>query len=339
MRIGILEYNSQSGVTENTAYVSRGGAFLGWDDLSIRTTPSAYDAIYLTAQPEHTAVFDIELPSPLTGRHLEEALRSELERLVPLTPDRYCCCRRRLRRDNRRYRLVVTRLDAALDVIGRAAAEGFVCDHLLPVQLLDGVPEDAAEEPGGGSEPTAKLLAYLKHDPHCRNLRFAADLVPRAMRPVRNKALRRVHKTLLGVGAVLLAALLLSRFEHFYSEYSALREELAELAGDKRRVEAFSQELVRHGELAQRISDARIGNASALPILADLNERLPEHMYLPVFNQTGDLFELTIVSDCDDLSLPRILLGSKLYQSDLRKNVQPDGQETIFNVTLRSTAP
>ena len=62
-------------------------------------------------------------------------------------------------------------------------------------------------------------------------------------------------------------------------------------------------------------------------------------MYLASYNQTADQIEVTIVSTHDDPNLPRILLGSSLYTSDLRKTVQPDSQETTFNVTLRSIQP
>ena len=90
-------------------------------------------------------------------------------------------------------------------------------------------------------------------------------------------------------------------------------------------------------ELYQKITDIKLGTASVLPILADLNKRLPSYMYITGYVQNGDMADVTILSDRDDSNLSRLLLDSPLYQSDLRKTVQP--KNTTFFVTLRSLTP
>ena len=56
-------------------------------------------------------------------------------------------------------------------------------------------------------------------------------------------------------------------------------------------------------------------------------------------NTNGDTIEATVISSRDDADLARNLSESKLYRSDLRKSVQPDNQETIFTLDLRSLLP
>jgi len=336
MRIGIIEYTEEEGLTEICCSVSRYNVVRNQDTLGIRVISSAYAVIYLVAELPHTAVFDIEIPAPLTGVTLENALRFELEQLIPLPLEQVSWNFRRLSSGIHQFRICATRRDEIDAILEKLAAAGLCCDYVLPSQLLLKPSVTSSAET---VSPSELLLGYLPGDPTGKKLHLRGDLVPPRLRPPRNRRGRLLYQILTGCAVLLLFLLLVVRFRQFSSEYRMLQEEHAVLEQKLQETENFSKQLVQMNELAQRIKDAKIGTASVLPILADLNERLPEYMYLANYQQNADQIDLVIVSTHDDPNLPRILLGSKLYQSDLRKTVQPDSQVTTFNVTLRSLLP
>ncbi len=336
MRFGVIEYNGEAELLERSGSVSRRGVVPVPDALGVRAVPSAYEIIYLVAVPAHTVVFDIELPGVLSGHLLENALKFELEQLIPLPLEQVSWCYRRMSRDGRKFRVCATRLDELRPIFDRVAAAGLCCDCFLPAQLLLHSAGDAGTDK---ISPSELLREYLPCDPNGKNLHLPVDLVPRALRPVRNRGWRLIYKVLVSAAALVLLMLLGLRFQQFSAESRMLSGERAELERKLRETQAFSEQLTKFENFSQRIADAKIGTASVLPILADLNQRLPRYMYLSSYQQSAEQIELVIVSTHDDPNLPRILLGSKLYQSDLRKTVQPDSRETTFNVTLRSLLP
>ena len=88
-------------------------------------------------------------------------------------------------------------------------------------------------------------------------------------------------------------------------------------------------------DIQKKISELQLFGSSVLPVISDLNMRLPDHMYVTSYVQNFHSVEVTIRSSVDDGNLPRILMESELYQADLRKSVQPDTKQTTFIVTLQ----
>ena len=338
MRFAVMEFSGDGTIRERTGLVSRRGVVLDPAESGSHAAPSDFEVIYLVAATRRTVVRDLQFPAPLTGRMLEEALEYELDRLLPVPRETVYWGYRKLSRDNRSFRIFATHRDEVSALMNSLAAAGRSCDCFLPSQLLLNPRGDGG---GDGDAPSGieLLLDYLPTDPAGKNLHPAAEAVPRELRPVRHRRWRLLYQLMLCVAGMTGLLLFAARYQDYAADYQELSDRRAALEEELRRIEAFSTRLARESELFQKINEAKFGASPALPILADLNSRLPAYMYLASYNQTADQIEVTIVSTHDDPNLPRILLGSSLYTSDLRKTVQPDSQETTFNVTLRSIQP
>ena len=334
MRFGVIEITADGEIREQTGVASRRGVVLDAVEPGSRSASSEFEVIYLVAATGRTIVHDVVLPAPLSGRMLEEALEYELDTLLPVPKEMVYWGYRRLSRDNRSFRIFAVHREEAAGLLTVLAGSGLRCDCFLPSQLLLNTRDDA--DPPSGIE---LMLDYLPTDPGGKNLRPVQELIPKELRPVRHRRWRLFYQLMLGVAAVMALLVFAARYQEFAAECQAFSDRRVALEEELRKVQAFSARLARERELMQKINDAKFGSSPALPVLADLNSRLPEYMHLESYNQKAEQIEVTIVSTHDDPNLARILLGSPLYTSDLRKTVQPESQETTFNVTLRSLRP
>lgn len=332
MRFGIIEYNSSGEFSVITGVASRRNVSVNRSDALIRTNPSALENIYLVAHLPRTIVHTVNLTAPLTGRNLEAALQFELEHLLPIPPENVLWGYRRLSRNNRKYRIFAVHREELQKLFDSFATSGLVCDAFLPAQLL----LDTGETPAD-TTPAQLMLDYLPTDPAGRNLHPGNDIVPRELRPVRHRWWRMGYQVVLTAALLLAASVLVVRYLTFAEEYGKLRAEHQRMEEKLQEIRTISRQLDASAELYQKITDIKLGTASVLPILADLNKRLPSYMYITGYVQNGDMADVTILSDRDDSNLSRLLLDSPLYQSDLRKTVQP--KNTTFFVTLRSLTP
>ena len=335
MRFAVIAATPEGELASVTGVSTRRGVNLAPGELARRLSMSLLDAIYFVAVSRRTVVKDVLLPAPLKGRNLAAALRYELENLLPVPLEQVSWGWRRLSRDNRRYRLFAVHREETDRLLELLAKADYRCDCFIPAQALQD-PDTAAEPIESALK---QMLDYLPGDPSGRNLHPDPTLVPRDLQPLRHRKWRMAHHSLLIAGWLVALGLILIRWDHSQDEYRVYRDRLHYLQGQLAAARQTQGSLLRSQATYRKISETRLGAASVLPILADLNARLPDFMYLASYAQNGDTIEATVISSRDDADLARNLSESKLYRSDLRKSVQPDNQETIFTLDLRSLLP
>jgi len=335
MRFAVIAATPDGDLASVTGISLRRGVNLMPGELDRDISMSLFNVIYFVAVSRRTVIKDVLLPAPLTGRNLAVALRYELENLLPMPLDQVSWGWRRLSRDNRRYRLFAVHREEVEQLLQQLAKSDYRCDCFIPAQALQD-PDTAAEPIGSAMK---QMIDYLANDPAGRNLHPDPALIPRDLQPVRRRKWRKVYHCLLLAGWIAALALILVRWGQNQEEFKVYRDRQQYLQKQLNEAERIQQNLLRSKAIYQKIGEVKTGVASVLPILADINNRLPDFMYLAGYTQNAENIEVIVISSRDDADLARKLSESGLYKSDLRKTVQPDSQETTFTLNLRSLLP
>ena len=289
-----------------------------------------FDAVYLLVQTQKTIVHDISLPKVLTGKNLVNALSFEMEDFLPVSPDEVVWGYRSYPKDKKRFSIYAIHREEFDKVISAIEKTKIRCDAFVPADLL------CREE----KESVLKIfLEYLKSDSALNDIKSAQDMFPSALRPERYKTIKFLYWLGFAICLLLFFSILYTKYQDFSKEYSRLSKIQASQNKLYKESQAEFGRLGNDEELFQKISEAKIGTALVLPLLGELAERLPRHMWITHYSQTGSQIDLTISSVKDDLNLYRLLDKGNSYQLlNLRKNRSSDNR-TIFYLKLRSRLP
>lgn len=289
-----------------------------------------FDAVYLLVQTQKTIVHDISLPKVLTGKNLVNALSFEMEDFLPVSPDEVVWGYRSYPKDKKRFSIYAIHREEFDKVISAIEKTKIRCDAFVPADLL------CREE----KESVLKIfLEYLKSDSALNDIKSVQDMFPSALRPERYKTIKFLYWFGFAICLLLFFSILYTKYQDFSKEYSRLSKIQASQNKLYKESQAEFGRLGNDEDLFQKISEAKIGTALVLPLLGELAERLPRHMWITHYSQTGSQIDLTISSVKDDLNLYRLLDKGNSYQLlNLRKNRSSDNR-TIFYLKLRSRLP
>ena len=289
-----------------------------------------FDAVYLLVQTQKTIVHDISLPKVLTGKNLVNALSFEMEDFLPVSPDEVVWGYRSYPKDKKRFSIYAIHREEFDKVISAIEKTKIRCDAFVPADLL------CREE----KESVLKIfLEYFKSDSALNDIKSVQDMFPSALRPERYKTIKFLYWLGFAICLLLFFSILYTKYQDFSKEYSKLSKIQASQTKLYKESQAEFGRLGNDEELFQKISEAKIGTALVLPLLGELAERLPRHMWITHYSQTGSQIDLTISSAKDDLNLYRLLDKGNSYQLlNLRKNRSSDNR-TIFYLKLRSRLP
>lgn len=330
MLVGIIEVDKNCNMKMTSVNLRR-NVVSNLHDVPIATfDANDFDAVYLLVQTQKTIVHDISLPKVLTGKNLVNALSFEMEDFLPVSPDEVVWGYRSYPKDKKRFSIYAIHREEFDKVISAIEKTKIRCDAFVPADLL------CREE----KESVLKIfLEYLKSDSALNDIKSAQDMFPSALRPERYKTIKFLYWLGFAICLLLFFSILYTKYQDFSKEYSRLSKIQASQTKLYKESQAEFGRLGNDEELFQKISEAKIGTALVLPLLGELAERLPRHMWITHYSQTGSQIDLTISSAKDDLNLYRLLDKGTSYQLvNLRKNRSSDNR-TIFYLKLRSRLP
>ncbi len=330
MLVGIIEVDKNCNMKMTSVNLRR-NVVSNLHDVPIATfDANDFDAVYLLVQTQKTIVHDISLPKVLTGKNLVNALSFEMEDFLPVSPDEVVWGYRSYPKDKKRFSIYAIHREEFDKVISAIEKTKIRCDAFVPADLL------CREE----KESVLKIfLEYLKSDSALNDIKSAQDMFPSALRPERYKTIKFLYWLGFAICLLLFFSILYTKYQDFSKEYSRLSKIQASQNKLYKESQAEFGRLGNDEELFQKISEAKIGTALVLPLLGELAERLPRHMWITHYSQTGSQIDLTISSVKDDLNLYRLLDKGNSYQLlNLRKNRSSDNR-TIFYLKLRSRLP
>lgn len=330
MLVGIIEVDKNCNMKMTSVNLRR-NVVSNLHDVPIATfDANDFDAVYLLVQTQKTIVHDISLPKVLTGKNLVNALSFEMEDFLPVSPDEVVWGYRSYPKDKKRFSIYAIHREEFDKVISAIEKTKIRCDAFVPADLL------CREE----KESVLKIfLEYLKSDSALNGIKSAQDMFPSAFRPERYKTIKFLYWLGFAICLLLFFSILYTKYQDFSKEYSKLSKIQASQTKLYKESQAEFGRLGNDEELFQKISEAKIGTALVLPLLGELAERLPRHMWITHYSQTGSQIDLTISSAKDDLNLYRLLDKGTSYQLvNLRKNRSSDNR-TIFYLKLRSRLP
>lgn len=330
MLVGIIEVDKNCNMKMTSVNLRR-NVVSNLHDVPIATfDANDFDAVYLLVQTQKTIVHDISLPKVLTGKNLVNALSFEMEDFLPVSPDEVVWGYRSYPKDKKRFSIYAIHREEFDKVISAIEKTKIRCDAFVPADLL------CREE----KESVLKIfLEYLKSDSALNDIKSAQDMFPSALRPERYKTIKFLYWLGFAICLLLFFSILYTKYQDFSKEYSRLSKIQASQTKLYKESQAEFGRLGNDEELFPKISEAKIGTALVLPLLGELAERLPRHMWITHYSQTGSQIDLTISSAKDDLNLYRLLDKGTSYQLvNLRKNRSSDNR-TIFYLKLRSRLP
>jgi len=339
MRFGIIAVSSSGELLTKTGVAFRHSVSLNSGTLDERVSHSSLGYIVLIAKTDRTVFFDVSFPASISGSQLNSAIRGEVENFIPCPIQTVYWGYRMISDDGRKFRVFAAERDEADRLYPEIRKRHLYCDYFIPVQLLSDAPADflrSGENPDEKqNNPLEVILNYLSADPGLKNVYLDNIPVPQDLRPQRFRHLRILCNISILVSCVLILSLLGTRYQMYSREISELRAKNAELRQMTASAEEVRGKLQRDVELQDKISQISYFGQNILPVLRDLNARLPNNMYITGYAQKSDVAEVTILSTTDDPNLTRSLMESSLYKADLRKTVSPDSQETVYTVTLK----
>ena len=314
-----------------------------------RSAVSSFDFVCVVERTSKTVVFDVELPAPLSGIKLHHAILFEVENYVPFPLENIYWGYRKYPGENCKFRVFAVLKDE-VDVLYQKIFEaGFKFDCFIPQQLLiqpdkplshcwEYIGGRIGENNSGMTEmqtPLQSFLEILGMDPSFDRLYLDACAVPKNMQPIRHRVMKFVNAILLLAAVVLCVYVLWNQFSSYSRKMDCLKRTNNELQQKADQLRNEANQLRYRKNVQDKVAELQLFGTYVLPVISDLNMRLPDHMYVTSYIQDTDSVEVTIHSTMDDSNLPRILMESKLYQADLRKTVQPDTKQTTYIVTLR----
>ena len=330
MLVGIIEVDKNCNMKMTSVNLRR-NVVSDLHDVPIATfDANDFDAVYLLVQTQKTIVHDISLPKVLTGKNLVNALSFEMEDFLPVSPDEVVWGYRSYPQDKKKFSIYAIHREEFDKVISAIEKTKIRCDAFVPASLL------CREE----KESVLKIfLEYLKSDSALNGIKSAQDMFPSALHPERYKNIKFLYWLGFAICLLLFFSILYTKYQDFSKEYSRLSKIQASQNKLYKESQAEFGRLGNDEELYQKISEAKIGTALVQPLLGELAERLPRHMWITHYSQIGSQIDLTISSAKDDLNLYRLLDKGNSYQLlNLRKNRSSDNR-TIFYLKLRSRLP
>ena len=306
MSIGAI-IKKQSGML--SFYIVDGEVYKELEQTQFYT--SLPENIYFLPESPDLMVYDIEIPTKIEYKNIELVLCNELSYLLPVELDDVRWGYKR--NTDTRFSIYVLKKEHFDSCITFITNNNLTCDYLYPMS-----PETSPED----------LCKFVP----------VTMTIPKEIRPVRNKAYRVFYFVLLIISAILCGSIFWNKYAIFHREYITLKTAIANKNKEFKRIQHEFGKLMSEKELLVKIRGLNLNMNSLLPILHELNAKLPKHMWITNYVQHSNIIDLTIQSSQDEPNFFRHLSLAETFKIiNLRKS-RSGNSTVIFYAKLQGSS-
>lgn len=269
-----------------------------------------FDQIICIAQSDNLMIYNIILPPGIERKNIENALQNELEYLLPLDVSEIVWSFQG--NGENHFSIRVLRKEKFSAILESLKQHDLRCDTVYPVSNLSDF----------------DLTCVKTFSP-------VSMQIPKDIRPVRNKFSKAIYWLLVAIAIFLLAAVYVEKYNFFSKENLQLSTVITQNTKVFRSIQQDLGNLSKEKELFDKISNLKLNLQPALPLLQELSQMLPGHMWIINYVQHGEIIDITIESSKDEPNFFRHLSGAKNFKIISLRKSRGGNSTVIFYVKLK----
>ena len=262
-----------------------------------------FDQVLCIARFDNLMVYNITLPQGIKRKNIINALKNELNYLLPLDISAIVWCVQFC--EENIFSVQVLLKEKFVASIECLKQHNLKCDILYPVLKVSDFD-----------------LMSLK------NFSSESMQIPKEIRPVRNKLSKMIYWFLFTAAILLFISVYIGKYRNFDKEntkaFRVIQQEFSNLSTEK--------------ELFEKIGNLKPNLQSVFPVLQDLSQMLPKHMWIINYVQHGEMIDMTIESSKDESNFFRFLSGAKKFQVISLRKSRGGNSSVVFYIKLKGCA-
>ena len=305
MTIGIIQIDEGKFISSRS---SDGKLYRDWTKESF--VKQYFDAIICVAKCNTLMIYDIALPSGIEQKNIVNTLQHELEYLLPLDLSEIVWGYQNNGENN--FSIYVLRKEKITEISDLLKQSDLQCDNFYPVHDISDF----------------DLAAFKKFSP-------VTMQVSKEIRPVRNKLSKAIYWSLLIAVVFLLITVYMGKYKVFSKANQQLSAVIAQNTKMFRTTQQELGKLSTEKELFDKIGNLKLNLQPILPVLQELSQMLPAHMWIINYVQHGEVIDITIESGKDEPNFFRHLSGAKSFKVISLRKSRGGNSTVIFYVKLK----
>lgn len=269
-----------------------------------------FDQVWCIAQFNDLMIYDITLPAGIEQKNIANALQHELEYLLPIDLSEIVWG---YQNDNEKnFSIYVLRKEKFTGISDLLKQSDLQCDNFYPVRDIS----------------VFDWADFKKFSP-------VTMQVSKELRPVRNKLSKVIYWLLLTAAAFLLITVYIGKYKVFSKENQQLSAVIAKNTKIFRTTQLGLGKLYTEKELFDKIGNLKLNLQPILPVLQELSQMLPVHMWIINYVQHGEVIDITVESSKDEPNFFRHLSGAKSFKVISLRKSRGGNSTVIFYVKLK----
>lgn len=269
-----------------------------------------FDQVWCVAQLNELMIYDIALPAGIEQKNIVNALRHELEYLLPLDLSEIDWGYQNNGKND--FSIYVLRKEKFTEISDLLKQSDLQCDNFYPVR---------------------DISVFDRAD--FKNFFPVTMQLSKELLLVRNKLLKVIYWLLLIVATFLLITVYIGKYKVFIKETQRLSAVIAQNTKMFRTTQLDFGKLSTEKELFDKIGNLKLNLQPILPVLQELSQMLPAHMWIINYVQHGEVIDITIESRKDEPNFFRHLSGAKSFKVISLRKSRGGNSTVIFYVKLK----